>query len=259
MSFSFITYTVADRIATVTLNRPDKRNALNGEVVEELIDVFTRARHDESVKVIILAANGEAFCAGADLEYLQQLQRNTFEENLADSRRLMHLLQLIYQHEKTVIARIEGHAIAGGCGLATVCDLSYAVPAAKFGYTEVKIGFIPALVSVFLVRKTGEGRAKELLLTGKLVGADKAVEMGLINAVVKAEEIRGVVNGVARELCEQASGNALTLTKKLVTSALDQPLEAALENAAQLNALTREHPDCRRGIQAFLDKEKPGW
>jgi methylglutaconyl-CoA hydratase len=259
MSYSFITYEVADRVATITLNRPEKRNALNGEVVKELIDAFITAGASDAVKVIILAANGEAFCAGADLEYLQQLQLNSYEENLADSRQLMQLMQLIYAHDKVVIARIEGHAIAGGCGLATVCDFSYAVPTAKFGYTEVKIGFIPALVSVFLVRKIGEGRARELLLTGKLVSAKRAYEFGLITKIVGADEIQVEVDALAKELCNDASANSLKLTKLLVANALDLPLQAALEEAARHNALTREHPDCRQGIQAFLNKGKPAW
>ncbi|UYQ93734.1 enoyl-CoA hydratase-related protein [Chitinophaga horti] len=259
MSYSFITYEVADHIATITLNRPEKRNALNGEVVKELIGAFTAAGDDRQVKVIILAGNGDAFCAGADLEYLQQLQRNTFEENLADSRQLMALMQQIYHHSKPVIARIEGHAIAGGCGLATVCDLSYAVPAAKFGYTEVKIGFVPALVSVFLVRKIGEGRARELLLTGKLIGAADAVQMGLINGVVAPGEIHDLVKRLASDLCTGASANSLTLTKQLVANALDMSMQQALDEAAKQNALTREHPDCREGIRAFLHKEKPVW
>ncbi|MCK7559942.1 enoyl-CoA hydratase-related protein [Chitinophaga sedimenti] len=259
MSWSFITYEVVNRIATITLNRPDKRNALNDGVVKELIAAFTEAGKDSAVKVIVLAANGEAFCVGADLEYLQQLQRNTYEENLADSRQLMELMQLIYSHEKTVIARIEGHAIAGGCGLATVCDLSYAVPDAKFGYTEVKIGFVPALVSVFLVRKIGEGRARALMLTGKLISAEQAVQMGLINGVAAPGQIHDLVQQLAEDLCTGASANSLSLTKKLVANALDLPMQQALEEAAKINALTREHPDCREGIRAFLHKEKPGW
>ncbi|HEY9257763.1 enoyl-CoA hydratase-related protein, partial [Chitinophaga sp.] len=150
MAFSFLQYTVAERIATIALNRPEKRNALNGQLVAELREAFRTAAADEAVKVVILKGNGEAFCAGADLEYLQQLQKNTYAENLTDSRELMQLFREIYDLDKMVIAQVEGHAIAGGCGLVTLCDLSYAVPEALLGYTEVKIGFIPALVAVFL-------------------------------------------------------------------------------------------------------------
>jgi methylglutaconyl-CoA hydratase len=259
MSFKYIEYRVADRIATILLNRPEKRNALNGAMVAELQQAFSLAGEDAAVKVIVLKGAGEAFCAGADLEYLQQLQQNSFDENLADSHALMLLMQQIYYHEKVVIAQVEGHAIAGGCGLVTLCDLSYAVPEAKLGYTEVKIGFIPALVTVFLVRKTGEGRARELLLTGQLVSAAKSREYGLINEIVPKDKIADHVTGIAQALCNDAAANSLKVTKQLIGAVLDKPLHEALEQAARLNAVTREHPECKRGIQAFLNKEKLAW
>lgn len=259
MAFSFLQYEVASRTATITLDRPEKRNALNGQLVAELRQAFAAAAADEGVKVVVLKGNGEAFCAGADLEYLQQLQQNTYEENLADSRELMQLFHEIYQLDKVVIAQVEGHAVAGGCGLVTVCDLSYAVPEALLGYTEVKIGFIPALVAVFLVRKIGEGRARELLLTGKLVTAEKAAGDGLITAVIPAAEIRAHVAKVAASLCNETSGNSLKVTKKLIGTVLDLPMKEGLAHAAELNAATRGHEDCKRGIAAFLNKEKFVW
>ncbi|RAJ87519.1 methylglutaconyl-CoA hydratase [Chitinophaga dinghuensis] len=259
MAYSFILYEVADRIATITLNRPEKRNALNGALVAELRQAFQAAAQDEAVKVIVLKGKGEAFCAGADLDYLQQLQVNTYEENLADSRELMSLFREIYELDKIVIAQVEGHAIAGGCGLVTVCDLSYVVPEAQLGYTEVKIGFIPALVAVFLVRKIGEGKARELLLTGRLVTAEKAAVSGLITAVVPAAEIKEYVAKVATGLCKEASGNSLKVTKKLIGTVLDLSLRESLELAAEQNATTRGHEDCRKGIAAFLNKEKLIW
>ncbi|NSL90294.1 enoyl-CoA hydratase/isomerase family protein [Chitinophaga solisilvae] len=259
MDFSLLQYEVASRIATITLNRPEKRNALNGPLVAELQKAFGAAAADDAVKVIVLKGNGEAFCAGADLEYLQQLQQNTYEENLEDSRQLMRLFQQIYDLDKIVIAQVEGHAVAGGCGLVTVCDLSYAVPEAMLGYTEVKIGFIPALVAVFLVRKIGEGRSRELLLTGRLVTAEKAAADGLITAVVPAAEIKKKVAGIATSLCNDASANSLKATKKLIGTVLDLPIEQGLAHAATLNAATRGHEDCKRGIAAFLNKEKLVW
>jgi methylglutaconyl-CoA hydratase len=259
MTFEHILYNVTARVATITLHRPEKRNALNGAMVAELQTAFSLAEKDIQVKVIVLKGSGETFCAGADLEYLQQLQKNTYAENLADSRSLMQLMQQIYYHDKVVIAQVEGHAIAGGCGLVTLCDLSYAVPEAWLGYTEVKIGFIPALVSVFLVRKIGEGRARDLLLTGRLIAAQKAEDYGLINQVVPANEIAPYVAKIVEELCSGASANSLKVTKKLIASVLDLSLEKALEQAAERNAETREHADCQRGIQAFLTKEKMKW
>jgi methylglutaconyl-CoA hydratase len=259
MAFEHILYDVKSRVASITLHRPEKRNALNGAMVAELRAAFKQAEGDPDVKVIILKGAGEAFCAGADLEYLQQLQLNTREENLADSKELMQLMRQIYYHDKIVIAQVEGHAIAGGCGLVTLCDLSYAVPDAKLGYTEVKIGFVPALVAVFLVRKIGEGRARDLLLTGRLVTAEKAAYYGLLNDVIPADRIAEHVAKIADDLCTGASANSLKVTKKLITDVFDQPLENALEQAARLNAETREHTDCQRGIKAFLDKEKMVW
>jgi methylglutaconyl-CoA hydratase len=172
---SLVLYSVADQTASITLNRPEKRNALSPELVTELKNAFNKAEQDAAVKVVVLKANGESFCAGADLGYLQQLQNFSFEENLADSNHLKEFFLKIYTLNKVVIAQVQGHALAGGCGLAAVCDFTFAVPEAKFGYTEVRIGFIPALVSVFLIRKLGEQKARHLLLTGEIIKAEAAL------------------------------------------------------------------------------------
>ncbi len=254
-----ILYEVKKRVAYITLNRPEKRNAFNAEFGKQLHEAFTAAEHDEAVKVIVLRANGEVFSAGADLGALQQLQQNTREQNIADSTSLMELYHYIYRHPKVVIAQIQGHAIAGGCGLATVADFSFAVPDALFGYTEVKIGFIPAIVMVFLLRKIGEGRAKELLLTGKLISAQQANDFGIINFIVPAENLAAEVDLFAQKLCAETSADSLRLTKQMIASIQEMPLHPALLHAATQNALARETPDCKKGIAAFLNKEKIGW
>lgn len=254
-----IKYKLADRIATITLNRPEKRNALSGQLVEELKAALRKASADEEAKVIILAAEGEAFCAGADLAYLQQLQENTYEENLADSASLMELFKLIYELDKVVVARIQGHAIAGGCGLATVCDFSFTVPEAKFGYTEVRIGFIPAIVKVFLLRKIGEGKSKELLLSGDLIDANRAREMGLVNYVVEAAELDEKVMGFARKLVTKNSGQSMAFTKAMIGKVQTMSVDEALKYAAEQNASARATEDCQKGIAAFLSKEKITW
>src|SRR5438105_10242294 len=182
-----VLYEVNERIGYITLNRPEKRNALSHELVAELKGALTQAESDPSAKVIVLRASGEAFCSGADLAYLQQLQNFSYEENLADSNHLKELFLKIYQLKKVVIAQVQGHALAGGCGLATVCDFVFAVPEAKFGYTEVKIGFVPAMVLVFVIRKIEEERAKQLLLSGDLVQGTDALTLGLINFVVSKD------------------------------------------------------------------------
>lgn len=255
----YVLYEVKDRIGYITLNRPEKRNALSFQVVQELKEAFTEAEHDESVKVIILQANGEAFCAGADLAYLQQLQNFSYDDNLSDSNHLKSVYYQIYTMKKIVIACIQGHAIAGGCGLATVCDFVFAVPEARFGYTEVKIGFIPAIVMIFLLRKVGEGKAKQLLLTGNLVPAIEAFHYGLVNRVVAKEKLREEVIEFAQCLISQNSEESMAITKNMISHLQSMPLEAALSYAAEMNAKARGTEDCKRGIAAFLNKEKLVW
>lgn len=259
MTENLVLYTVTERIATITINRPEKRNALNPELVSLLTEAFLRAAEDEDAKVIVLKANGTAFSAGADLAYLQQLRNNTFEENLADSENLKRLFTTIYYLPKIVIAQVEGHAIAGGCGLATVCDIIFSVPEASFGYTEVKLGFVPAIVSCFLLRKTSESIAKKILLTGELFSAGKALEYGLITYVTNGEEIHLKVKEFALNLCTETSGNSLMITKQLIGQTTNPGLEKSLSMAVQINARVRDSEDFKKGISAFLSKEKLQW
>ena len=256
---SLVIYSVKDRVGYVTINRPEKRNALSHELVKELTDAFDRAENDSSVKVVVLKANGDAFCAGADLAYLQQLQNFSFEQNLEDSRQLKNLFLKIYQLKKVVIAQVQGHALAGGCGLATVCDFTFAVPEAKFGYTEVKIGFIPALVSVFLIRKVGEHKAKQLLLTGEVIKAPEALSRGLINHIVNADVLEQTVFEFANNLIQSNSGQSMQLTKQLMAQVQSLSIEEGLEHAANVNAHARATEDCKAGIAAFLSKRELKW
>ena len=259
MKYKLIEYSTAHRLAYITLNRAGKKNAFNGELIPELKNAFSIAEKDKNVKIIILKANGDVFSAGADLEYLQQLQKNSFEENLADSTHLSELFLKIYLNEKIVIAQIEGHAIAGGCGLATVCDFSFAVPEAFFGYTEVKIGFIPAIVMFFLLRKTGEAKAKELLLSGKLIDAKTAQQYGLLNFISSKKNISSDVEKFAFQLCEEASAQSLKTTKMMIAKIQDMNWTDAIDFTRKENARARNHPDCKKGIASFLKKEKIKW
>ena len=252
-------YNTENRIAYITINRPEKRNALNPELVRSLTSLFLKAGNDEEVKVVVLKAAGDVFSAGADLEYLQILQNNSSQENLEDTIALKDLFYKIYTLPKLVIAQVEGHAIAGGCGLASVCDIVFAVPEAKFGYTEVKIGFVPALVACFLVRKLGEGRVRELLLSGELIDAAKASDYGLINFVTDKNSISSKVRNYAERLATGVSGNSLSLTKQLIENAQNLSLEESLEEAIRLNVKTRSSLDCKKGIASFLDKKKLEW
>ncbi len=254
-----IKYSVSDRIGYITLNNPEKRNSLDANMVTSLRQIFKQAESDDNVKVIVLNANGNIFSSGADLGYIQSLQNKTLEENLADSQNLMFLFETIYTLSKVVIAQIEGAAVAAGCGLATVCDVSFAVPEAVFGYTEVQIGFVPAIVSVFLLRKVGEARAKELLLSGKLVSAEIACQLGLINFVEDNNQIKDTVRRYALNLCSDASAESLRLTKMLIAQTQSMHIANALLMASQVNAQARTSEDCKRGIAAFLNKEKVNW
>lgn len=259
MTEHLVLYEVKDRIAFITLNRVDKRNALNPDLVEQLTNILLKAEEDDDVKVIVLKANGVVFSAGADLAYLQQLQQNSYEENLADSNQLKKLFTTICYLPKIVIAQIEGHAIAGGCGLATVCDVIFAVPEANFGYTEVKLGFVPAIVSCFLMRKTSETIAKKILLTGELFSADQALAYNLITFVTKREEIAQKVNEFAESLCSNASSNSLMITKQLINQTTYPLLDKTLDMAVQINARVRESDDFKKGVASFLNKEKINW
>ncbi|QIX62763.1 enoyl-CoA hydratase/isomerase family protein [Hymenobacter sp. BT18] len=255
----FIQYECRDAIGYITLNRPEKRNALSAEMVTELKLAFTAAEEDEHCKVVVLRANGAAFCAGADLSYIQELQGFGYTDNLADSTHLMQLFHQIYTLKKVVIGEVQGHALAGGCGLAAICDFAFTVPEAKFGYTEVKIGFLPAIVSVFLLRKIGEARTKQLLLTGEIIGAQKAADYGLVNFVVGRDELAEQVYAFARRLCTENSGQSMEATKEMLARLPEMALEDGLRYAAQMNAEARGSVDCRRGIAAFLNKEKISW
>jgi methylglutaconyl-CoA hydratase len=257
-SFSTIRYELDATLAIITLNRPDKRNALNPQLVSELTEAFSAAETDPQCRVVLLKAEGKAFCAGMDLEALQKIATMSYEENLADSRKLAALFKKIYTLPKPVISLVAGPAVAGGCGLATVCDFTLAAPDAKFGYTEVRIGFLAAIVSVFLVRMIGEKRARELLLMGKLIDAQEALRIGLINEVIPADQLLPRAKALAAELANN-SPQGLASTKQSFLELYGAELDAQIEKACVLNAKARQSDDCREGVKAFLEKRPPKW
>ncbi len=181
------------------------------------------------------------------------------EENLADSRRLRDLFDLIHRGNKVFISQVEGPALAGGCGLATLCDFCYATPEATFGYTESKIGFVPALVAVYLQYRIAGHHMRELLLTGKVIAADEAHSMGLVNTVVADDQIQHAVTAFAEQLCETTSGVSVAYIKQLLRKTPGMHMDDALEYAASLNAEARGSGDCVKGIDSFLNKEKIKW
>jgi len=255
-----IAYATADRRAVVTLARPAKRNALDDTMVAELTAAFAAAGRDQQVKTVLLRAEGPAFCAGADLDYLQRLSGYDLDQHREDSRRLAHLFRVIHELRKPVVAAVQGPALAGGCGLASVCDFVLAArETARFGYTEVRIGFIPAVVMVFLLKRVGEGRARELVLGGDVLDADAAQQAGLVSAVVPAAELAAAADALTARLAADNSLTAMGLCKEMLAKLPGMSVQDALDFAANMNAAARMTPDFRRGIDAFLRKENIRW
>jgi len=244
-------------LALLTLSRPEKRNAISPEMVFDLLAAFDEMEKSPA-RVAILTGTGKAFCAGMDLEALSALARQSPEENLADSRRLAQMFRRIWSFPKPLIAAVNGAAIAGGCAIATLCDFTLAVPEAKFGYTEVKIGFLPAIVSVFLTRQIGDKRARDLLLTGRLITAAEAQQLGLVTEIVDAAQLQTRANELAARLIE-SSPTSLTRAKQMLTEAAAVTLDPDLERAIQENASIRSTPDFKEGLTSFLEKRKPRW
>ena len=246
-------------VVRITLNRPDKRNPLDGATVDLLSDAVSEAERDEDIRAVVISGEGSAFSAGADLAALERMQTASFEDNLADSKRLAELFRRIYTSPLPVIARINGHAIAGGCGLAAVCDFSVAVNSAKLGFTEVGIGFVPAIVSVFVGRKIGDAALRNLLLTGRLISADDAARIGLITDAVPEAELDAPVDAIIHQISHGTSRTAVARTKSILAALPGLSLDEALELAARENAEARGTDDCRAGVSAFLNKTSPPW
>jgi len=246
-----------DAVATLTLNRPDKRNAISYELMDDLLHALEEVRNS-SARVLILTGAGKAFSSGMDLDNLKALIGRTPEQNLEDSRTMVSLFRSLYEFPKPTIAAVNGAAIAGGTGLALLCDFTLAVPEAKFGYTEVRIGFVPAIVSTFLLRQVGEKIARDLLLTGRIFDAAEALKMGLINEIVAPEKLLDRARELAAQLAEN-SPLSLFHTKRLLTEHARAELDTQIEAAIRENAGIRESADFREGITSFLEKRKPIW
>jgi methylglutaconyl-CoA hydratase len=244
-------------IASLTLSRPDKRNAISYELIDDLIGALDEV-NKSSARVLILTGAGKAFCSGMDLDDLQALIGRTPEQNLEDTRTMATLFRSLYEFPKPTIAAVNGAAVAGGTGLALLCDFTLAVPEAKFGYTEVRIGFVPAIVATFLLRQAGEKIARDLLLTGRIFDAAEALKIGLINEIVPPEKLLDRARELARQLAEN-SPLSLFLTKRLLTEHARAELDSQIEAAIRENAGIRESSDFREGIASFLEKRKPQW
>src|SRR5229473_8652691 len=257
MTYATLLLEITGEVGTLTLNRPEKRNAISTQMIEDLLGALGEAERS-SARVVILTGAGKAFCSGMDLETLSAIARQSPEQNLEDSRRMARMFRALWSFPKPLIAAVNGAAIAGGCGIATLCDFTLAVPDAKFGYTEVRIGFIPALVSVFLIRQIGEKRARDLLLTGRIVDAAEAQELGLITSVVPSEKLMDAAREIAATL-NAASPTSIASTKRLLLSYDQRAIEAELELAVRENAGIRATADFGEGVSSFLEKRDPKW
>src|SRR3984893_5185758 len=244
-------------LAVLTLNRPEKRNAISTQMLSELqsaLDIIEKSH----ARVGIVAGAGKAFSAGMDLEMLSAIARQSPQENMEDSRRMARMFRRIWSFSKPLIAAVNGAALAGGCGIATLCDFTLAVPEAKFGYTEVRVGFIPALVSMFLERQVGEKLARDLLLTVRIVDAAESTAIGLVTRVVPADQLLVSARQLAATLIAN-SPESLLATKRLLVRASQAEIDRRIELAVAESVAIRSTPDFHEGVSAFLEKREPRW
>jgi methylglutaconyl-CoA hydratase len=256
MGLKNILYKVENGVAEIVLNRPEKMNSLDEELIHDLGDMMRDFSVNEEVRVVVITGAADNFCSGLYLDYLQKISEYDILQNKEDSRKFKNMLMSIYNCSKPVIAKVKGYCLAGGCGIASACDIIVADESAKFGYTEVKIGFIPAIVMMFLLKRVSETHAKDLLLTARMINSDDAERMGFINHYVHSTELDAKVNEIS-EMLKKNSETSLKLTKEMFGNISGMDFDKALEYACDLNAVTRMTPDCKNGVAKFLSKQKP--
>lgn len=257
MSYKTLQLAQEDRVATITLNRPEKRNAISYELIDELLAALDKVASSDA-RVLIVTGAGKAFCSGMDLDNLRAITTRSEAENLKDSQTIARLFRSIYEFPLPTIAAVNGPAVAGGCGVATLCDFTIASTEAKFGYTEVRIGFLPAIVSTFLVRQVGEKIARDLLLTGRIIGAEEAHRMGLVTEIIDPERLMPRAREIAAALIENSPAS-LRATKRLLSALTANELDEQIRIAVEENARIRTTEDFREGVTSFLERRKPRW
>jgi methylglutaconyl-CoA hydratase len=257
MNYQTLTLAEQGGIALLTFNRPAKRNAISYELIDEMLAALQQLQRG-ATKVLLITGAGNSFCSGMDLENLKAITSRTAAENRKDSETMARLFRSIYEFPRPTIAAVNGPAVGGGCGIATLCDFTIASTAAKFGYTEVRIGFLPAIVSAWLVRQIGEKAARDLLLTGRIVSADEALRIGLITETVAPARLLERAHELAFELLKNSPAS-LAATKKLLNSYSGRDLKWQLEAAIEANAAIRATKDFHEGISSFLEKREPKW
>lgn len=257
MNYKTIVVTDSAQVRTITLNRPQRRNAMTPEMQMELIAALEDTA-GSSCRVLVLSGAGTAFCAGLDLSALQAMQSQSAAMHREDAERIARLFLTLHEMPVPTIAAVHGPAIAGGAGLATICDFTMATTEAKFGFTEARIGFVPAVVSAFLILQIGDKRSRDLLLTGRLIDAAEAYRLGLVNEIVAPNELKQRVRALADALIAN-SPQSLKATKRLMATQQNAWLDSAVSEALEANAASRETADFHEGITAFLEKRKPVW
>lgn len=258
MQFNTLLLNETDGICTITFNRPDKRNAVSFELVSDLMRALDHAANSDATQVVIFTGAGKAFCAGLDLEELKSLIGKSQEQNVKDSQTMANMFRSIYDFPKPTIAAVNGAAIAGGTGIATMSDFTLAVPEAKFGYTEVRIGFVPAIVSSYLVFQVGHKIARDLLMTARLFDAFEAHRYGLVSEILAPEQLMPRALELAKTLMEN-SPSSVRATKRLINGFIKEQLDAQVAAAVEDNARIRTTADFKEGVSSFLEKRKPVW
>ncbi len=257
-SYETILFAGDDKVGRISLNRPEVHNAFNSMMIRELADAFARVKKDESVRVVVLTGTGESFCAGADLNWMREIIRYSFDQNIRESLEVAELMHVIYTLPKPTIARVNGTAIGGGNGLLSACDIVIASEKARFGLSEVKIGLVPAAISPYVIRRIGERAAREYFLTGERFDARRALEIGLVNRVVPHEQLDEKVDEVV-QLLLSSGPEAIASCKELLHRVPAMSLEEAKKYTAEMIARLRVSDEGQEGMAAFLEKRKPRW
>tara|TARA_B100001540_G_C15721270_1_gene603186 strand:- start:407 stop:1180 length:774 start_codon:yes stop_codon:yes gene_type:complete len=255
----YIEYNCKNRVGYISFLRKEKRNAINNQFINEFNQAFILAEKDNKCKIIVLQNIGNVFCSGADLKYLEDIRIKTEDENIQDSKQLQKLFDNIYNSQKITISKIKGHAIAGGCGIISCTDFNYCTPDSKFGFTEVKIGFIPAIVSLYSIEKIGFSNTKKMFLSGEIINSEKAKRLGMIDRIIEESKIDEEVNTITEEFCKTLSKTSISEIKKMLQIIQKNNLKDYKNLVVKLNAKSRKTDDFKRGVDAFLNKKSIKW
>lgn len=258
MAYTVLTYEKTGRIGRVTFNRPEIHNAFNSTVITEMSQVFTEMGKDDDIRVVLLTGAGKSFCAGADLNWMREVIDQSFDQNLAESNALADLFYQIYTFKRPVVGRINGAAIGGGTGFVAVCDIAIAAESARFSFSEVKIGVVPACIGPYVIKKMGEGKARELFITGERMNAQRAFEVGLVNKVVADADLDRAVDELIGSILTSGP-EAVAMAKKLVSEVPNMSPSEFKPFTAEMIAKLRISDEGQEGMDAFLNKRKPRW